>query len=156
MTESAPPQPADAQAVGPPIKSTSDLRLEEWKECRAIVGRMDQLLEDLRKYGFSLVTVLLTATGIATAVVSGRPFSPLASLAVMVLVGALYGVDTYYTTALAGAVDRALVLETVIEPRMYVTWYVRVAVTRAKSLRLTAALYLMLLLTAFGLGLVGW
>ena len=36
--------------------------LTEWKKCRATIGRLDGTIADLRKYGFSLVTVLITAS----------------------------------------------------------------------------------------------
>jgi hypothetical protein len=37
---------------------------EEWKECRASIGRFDQLLVDLRKTGFGFVTTIVTAVAL--------------------------------------------------------------------------------------------
>ena len=35
--------------------------LDEWKECRTSIERFDKLIVDIRKYGFTLITGLLTA-----------------------------------------------------------------------------------------------
>jgi hypothetical protein len=140
----------------PPITTTGDLRFEEWKECRDLIGRLDGTLADLRKYGFSLVTTLLTAGGIVTSLTNGRPARAVASEVIMVLVAALFGLDAYYSTALGGAVDRALNLELLTRPRIWVTWYLRVSVVKAKSLLLTVTLYIALLATSLGLGLLSW
>ena len=132
----------------PPITTTGDLRFEEWRECRDLIGRLDGTLADLRKYGFSLVTTLLTAGGIVTSLTNGRPARAVASEVIMVLVAALFGLDAYYSTALGGAVDRALNLELLTRPRIWVTWYLRVSVVKAKSLLLTVTLYIALLATS--------
>ena len=34
---------------------------EEWKSCRETVSKFDSTLIDLRKYGFTIITSLLTA-----------------------------------------------------------------------------------------------
>ena len=39
---------------------------EEWLECRVTIGRFDGYLADIRKYGFTLVTLLLTASALVT------------------------------------------------------------------------------------------
>ncbi|HEX9413988.1 MAG TPA: hypothetical protein VF916_10840, partial [Ktedonobacterales bacterium] len=59
---------AEHEQIGAqPLGATSTLwsadgqLLKEWAECRATIGRLDTILEDLRKIGFSLVTALLTA-----------------------------------------------------------------------------------------------
>src|ERR1700688_2235785 len=72
---------------------------------------MDTVIEDLLKYGFSLVTALLTASGIVGAVANNRPVLPMASVVIMVLVLALFGVDLSYQVVLSGAAERALDLE---------------------------------------------
>ena len=52
----------------------SDQGLEEWTQARSIIGRFDDNLHDLRKYGFSFVTALLTADAILS-----RPLSSASS-----------------------------------------------------------------------------
>lgn len=84
---------------------------EEWTECRQTIARFDTILIDLRKYGFTIITGLLTAgsfLGFDT---------PTASLQVgviivtMVLIVILYWMDIYYQNLLYGAVLRAIFLE---------------------------------------------
>ena len=83
----------------------------EWIECRQTIARFDTILIDLRKYGFTIITGLLTAgsfLGFDT---------PTASLQVgviivtMVLIVVLYWMDIYYQNLLYGAVLRAIFLE---------------------------------------------
>jgi len=130
--------------------------VDEWKECRNTIGRMDTILEDLRKYGFSLVTALLTASGIVGAVANNRPVLPLASVVVMVLVIALFGIDLSYQVVLNGAAERALDLEFVsLPPRIRITKTVSDYVVDTHAATATFALYVALLGTAFGMGLFG-
>ena len=69
--------------------------LEEWKECRATIARFDGYLSDMRKYGFTLVTILLTANALVTT--GNTPADrPAASIVVMALVFALFMLDNYY------------------------------------------------------------
>jgi hypothetical protein len=51
--------PVDAVQFGRP-----DDMQEQWQECRTAVGRPDITLVDLRKYGFGLASLLLTAGAI--------------------------------------------------------------------------------------------
>ena len=50
----------------------SDGWFKGWGECRALIGRLDTILSDLRKYGFTLVTGLFTAS----ALVGGFGYKP--------------------------------------------------------------------------------
>jgi hypothetical protein len=52
---------------------------DEMAACRNAIDRMDQLLEDLRKYGFSLITALLTASGIAAGITHTGSVLPVAA-----------------------------------------------------------------------------
>lgn len=91
--------------------ATSDIsKLIEWQECRTTIARFDGYLADTRKYGFTLVTILLTANALVT---SGNTAvdRPAASIVVMALVFALFMLDNYYWDLLRGAVDRAKALE---------------------------------------------
>jgi len=136
-----------------PITTTDDLRFEDWKECRNTIGRLDQLLADLRKYGFSIITGLLTA-GAFLGKASTTDLSAAVFVTVMVLVAALFSVDTYYQVLLSGAVERALDLEVVTDPRIRVTKYLSINATDSKISYLILFLYLALLATAGGLGLL--
>jgi hypothetical protein len=139
-----------------------DLRFQEWKECRSIIGRLDTILVDLRKVGFSLITGLLTASaflnflGVPTA--QGVPAPPTdvsaaVFIIVMVLVAALFSVDTYYQVLLSGAVERTLDLEAETRPPIRVTKYLSVNATRSGSSFIIVALYIVLLVTAEGMGI---
>lgn len=91
--------------------AASDIdRLHEWQECRTTIARFDGYLADTRKYGFTLVTILLTANALVT---SGNTSvdRPAASIVVLALVFALFMLDNYYWSLLRGAVDRAKELE---------------------------------------------
>ena len=97
---------ADIVASEPP-DSTKD----EWTECRATIGRMDSVLADIRKYGFSLMTLLLTASALIT---TANPVADrvAASSAVTILVLVLFLMDRYWWVLFREAVERATELET--------------------------------------------
>jgi hypothetical protein len=77
------------------------------------VGRLDGILADIRKYGFSLVTLLLTASALITTAnpVTDRVAS---SSVVIVLVVVLFAMDRYWWVLLRQAVHRAGQLETLM------------------------------------------
>jgi hypothetical protein len=135
-----------------PITTTDDLRFEDWKECRNTIGRLDQLLADLRKYGFSIITGLLTA-GAFLGKASTTDLSAAVFVTVMVLVAALFSVDTYYQVLLSGAVERALDLEAQTRPPIWVTKHLSDNATKSGISFIILALYIVLLLTAEGMGL---
>jgi hypothetical protein len=91
----------------------ADHAMDEWKECRTTIGRFDGTLADLRKYGFSLVTLLLTASALITNAnqVADRVAS---SSVVIVLVLVLFLMDRYWWVLLRNAVERAWELETML------------------------------------------
>ena len=106
------PKAGDVAATSarvPPVTAVTPFHaggdLTEWKECRATIGRLDATSADLRKFGFSLVTILITADSFQ----GGRTMS--VSIAIMTLIAALFAVDRYYTVLLNAAVERALDLE---------------------------------------------
>ena len=88
----------------------TDHHLEEWTECRTTIGRLDGILADIRKYGFSLVTVLLTANALIT---TANPVTDrvAASSVVIVLVLVLFLMDRYWWVLLRNAAARASELE---------------------------------------------
>jgi hypothetical protein len=85
--------------------------LTEWQECRQTIGRLDSTIADLRKFGFSLVTVLITASGLLSQQVPSSGSKASVSIAIMILIAVLFALDRYYTLLLNGAVERALDLE---------------------------------------------
>ncbi len=129
--------------------------MDELTECRNTIGRMDTLLEDLRKYGFSLVTGLLTASSLVGAS-SGLAALPLAAIAIMVLVLALFGIDMYYQVVLSAAVGRAMDLEACThDPEIRVTSSVSRNATLTHATSTVFFLYAALLLVSMGMGLFG-
>jgi len=97
-----------------PVNPSQDNRLYEWNAARAVIERFDGYLTDLRRYGFTLTTSLLSITGLF----SSSPavgFPPEAKFGVvssiMVLVVALYFLDANYRYIQRGAVVRARILE---------------------------------------------
>ena len=85
--------------------------MTEWQECRTTIGRLDSTIADLRKFGFSLVTVLITASGFLGQQVPSSESKMSVSIAIMILIAVLFAVDRYYTLLLNGAVEKALDLE---------------------------------------------
>lgn len=125
----------------------------EWQECRSTIARIDQLLADLRKFGFSLVTGLLTASSLAGGISkSGRALS-FASVAIMVLVLALFGVDRYYQIILLGAIGRGRSLEGHIG--VAITTTIERYRVKTGAILWTLFLYLALALASLLIGLVG-
>ncbi len=140
--------------AGAPVQE--DLRTKEWSECRTTIGRLDTILADLRKFGFSLVTTLLTASGIVATLKGGGALAggtAAAFVSIMVLVAALFAVDTYYQVLLRAAVERAIVLEAQ-ERRLDLSRNLKVEADGSAASFVTVGLYLLLLATAAGLGLL--
>lgn len=151
------------------ITSVNDLRFHDWEECRKTIGRLDTILTDLRKYGFSIITGLLTAgtflafskpEGASSLPPPGNAASLLPSpgiaavfIVVMVLVAALFSVDTYYQVLVSGAAERALDLEAVMNPPIRVTKYLSINAMRSGNAFVILALYIILLMTTEGMGI---
>lgn len=87
--------------------------LDEWKECRSSIARFDAIIVDLRKYGFSLITGLLTANTYLLAKIEDLTVWEKVAVYVVlaVLIYALFTVDRCYEILLRGAVERANELE---------------------------------------------
>jgi hypothetical protein len=138
------------------------LLLDEWKECRVTIGRLDGTLADFRKYSFSLVTILITASAFAT---SGTSLLPAAKAAViivlLVLTTVLFLVDRYYSLVQSGAVARALDIEQEFQHRtepQYLTEQISFNATNARVPFVAMFLYLALEASLIGLGIAifGW
>jgi hypothetical protein len=87
-------------------------RFEEWKECRSSIGRFDQSLVDIRKFAFSLITGLLTASAFFASSSGLPPIGrELIALAMMLLILGLFTIDRYLEILILSAVKRAQELE---------------------------------------------
>ncbi|HKF77083.1 MAG TPA: hypothetical protein VKF59_13140 [Candidatus Dormibacteraeota bacterium] len=83
---------------------------------RATIARLDTITQDLRKYGFTLITGLLTASALLGAGTGHPEAATAAFIAVMSLIAALFAIDLYYSVMQSGAVERALDLEAQADP----------------------------------------
>ncbi len=81
----------------------------EWQECRQTIARFDGFLANTRMYGFTLVTVLLTANALVTT--NPAVDRAAASIVVMALLLALFMIDNFYWALLLAAVGRAIEIE---------------------------------------------
>jgi hypothetical protein len=91
----------------------SDFNKVEWQECRASVGRFDSILSDLRRYGFTLITGVLSAQAVLTSTLKELPDPARAlvfSSLIFLVVGAFL-LDRYYQVLLWAAIQRAMRLE---------------------------------------------
>jgi hypothetical protein len=91
----------------------NDKCFQEWKECNEKIAKFDNILIDLRKYGFTVASSLMTAgsfLGLQT-YTQFQPFQIVIIFATMALVTVLYWLDIYYQTILAAIILRTQVLE---------------------------------------------
>jgi hypothetical protein len=122
----------------PPVYPTDkdQLCMVEWAECRTTIGRMDSALKDLRQFGFTLVTGLLTAGGlVGSATTSSTEPDAVAVTAaiVLVLVLGLFAVDMYHQVLLGSAVERALDIEASTNPAVRVTANLALGAYKSRS-----------------------
>jgi len=97
--------------------AATDNGFEEWLEARHTIGRFDDNLHDLRKYGFSFITALLTADAILTG--PGSTTFPTApgylKLSILLVTLGLYvslrQLDQHYRLFQQAASRRAIILE---------------------------------------------
>jgi hypothetical protein len=99
------------------IKDRSEHLFNEWKECRSSIERFDKIIVDIRKYGFTLLTGLLSADAFLFAKLPELSLEGKAAVSIlmMVLIYALFMVDRYHEIFLRGAVQRAKVIESELE-----------------------------------------
>ncbi len=136
----------------------------EWQECRSTIGRLDTNLVDLRKYSFTVITALITASGFlggqqSPSALTKDAVTTAVSATIMVLIVALFAVDRFYVVVQAAAVERALDIE---GPEIdahemtknQLTQVISVAASNLKSVYVIPVLYNLLLfatlILAFG------
>jgi hypothetical protein len=124
-----------------------------WLESRATTARFDGYLVNIRMYGFTLVTVLLTANALVT---TGNPSvdRPAASIVIMALVLALFLLDNYYWELLRGAVQTSRALEDEAPEGSAVHLAGQISATAAHSYatELILAVYGVFVVVAVGIG----
>jgi ketosteroid isomerase-like protein len=124
--------------------------LEEWKECRSSIGRFDTILVDLRKYGFTLITGLLTASAFwftSAGSTQGALARAQISLVLDVLIFALFIIDRANEIFLRATVQRAKNIERRLED-VALTTQISDESDRTKVLTWARSLYLLFLLAS--------
>ena len=130
-------------------KSSPDLGVE-WQECRQTMARFDGILSDTRKYGFTLVTVLLTANALVT---TANPVvdRTAASIVVMALLLVLYLIESYYNALLRATASRAIALE---GNHDHISGRLSVVASRPQVKFLVSAVYVLFVIVAGGIAFV--
>lgn len=141
--------------------AATDNGFEEWAEARHTIGRFDDNLHDLRRYGFSFITALLTADAILTGPGSTAfPTAPgyLKLIILLVTLGlyvSLRQLDQHYRLFQQAASRRAIILERRLNVELTeeITNYYGLSTTRIHWWRNVHRFYQGFLLLATGLGL---
>jgi hypoxanthine phosphoribosyltransferase len=99
----------DPEYVVPELK----LLYDEWQETRRSIDRFDHISIDIRKYGFGLITFMLTASSIAFDATNLNSPMPvlIVPFSIMILLCALFLADRYHEALLMGCIMRARQLE---------------------------------------------
>ena len=90
------------------------LLLEEWKETRNTIGRFDEYIVSLRKFGFTLTTLLLTTDSYLSIVGAMRtnPYAMTGStIFLLILILALFLLDQHIHALLLAATERSIQIE---------------------------------------------
>jgi len=86
--------------------------LEEWKEARSSTRRFDEYLLNLRRYGFTLATILIAADAYLSMTEGVSPLAKAgAAVAVMLLIFALFLLDQHVKALQGAALNIATNLE---------------------------------------------
>ena len=90
----------------------NDFLLEEWKDARLSVRRFDEHLLNLRRYGFTLATILLGADAYISMSLDVSTLAKAgAAVAVMMLIFTLFLLDKHIQTLQEAALNRAAEIE---------------------------------------------
>ena len=90
-----------------------DYLFEEWKQCRAAIARFDNTIYEIRKYGFTIITGVLSADAFLMVKIEELTFPSkvVISVIMMALIFALFMIDRHNQIFLRGAVKRAKIIE---------------------------------------------
>lgn len=92
--------------------AVEDPRLVEWQTTRELLFRLDRLVHDIRRYGFSFVAALLTAQAILIPSSQLTSWGKTAVLIItLILILAIAFFEKYYHLLQEAAAQRALILE---------------------------------------------
>ena len=92
--------------------ASQEILLEEWREARHSIGRFDEYLLNLRRYGFTLATILIGADAyLSMTVTESLGAKAGAAVVVMLLIFALFLLDHHVKTLQSIALYRAAELE---------------------------------------------
>jgi hypothetical protein len=95
---------------------STEILLQEWREARSSIGRFDEYLLNLRKYGFTLATILIGADAYLSMSTELHPGAKAgAAIAVMMLIVALFLLDHHVKTLQRIALSRAVEIEAQLE-----------------------------------------
>jgi hypoxanthine phosphoribosyltransferase len=145
-----------------------ELLESEWKEARSSIARFDGISVDLRKYGFSLITFMITASSVVLG--TATLLNPLPVLivpfSIMIAICGLFLADRYNEVLLLACVVRARqiedmsqeILETNSEQTTYsrlnLTTYLEDSVQRSNTRLFSLSLYFLFVFACFGLGVI--
>jgi len=148
--------PGTAQTPETPADKDQANHLKEWEITRELMAFFDGKLHDIRKYGFTFVTALLTVEGIVLLQTkfAWSDASKLAAFGVtMLLIVALYLIDQNYKFYQRAANTRALVLERNLNLELSETITYRY---RSKAINIRVlVLYLVFVWSVAALGVAG-
>lgn len=144
-----------------------ELFKEEWKETRNSIARFDTISVDLRKYGFSLISTIITASVFFLGTKQPESLLPivLAPASIMILICGLFLADMYNEVLLLGCVIRAKNLESISQkflteksetqlyPRLYLTTFLEASVQTIKARSFTLIIYVMFVGANVSLGI---
>jgi hypothetical protein len=124
---------------------------DEWKECRATIGRFDSILADLRKYGFTIVALLLSANALIT---TANPVTErvAASSVIIALLVVLFLMDRYWWVMLLATTARAYELEKELSYKISLGLHDVAA--RSHNTLMASLAYVVFVLVASGVALV--
>ncbi len=125
---------------------------DEWKECRATIGRFDGLLVDLRKTGFGFVTAIVSGATFFFAYDPTKQEVPESGkfavfTIIMVLTLTLYFIDRVHQIMTQQAVNHACELEAPLG--FHITGLLGSVYTRQLSLQLEIGIYWVLLFAVY-------
>jgi hypothetical protein len=94
-------------------KEIDQILFDEWKECRSAIAKYGEFVHSIRKYGFTIITGLLTAN--AYLFIKFEGFQPierlLLSSSLSILIFGLFITDMYYLVLIRASVYRAIEIE---------------------------------------------